>query len=948
MTVDRKFLGWDRPVVINIRDELMPEKIDGPVDLESTLIVVPTQQAGRRLREELARFCAEKKSAMLSPNVVQPVHFLRSDHPRIPIAGQAVVMALWSRVLLQAQVTELKGLFPEGIAHRDFSWALYTGKLIQTLRNDLVDGGYLIQDVLKRSDVIREESERWKDLAKLEETYLNRINSMHLQDPCVAMIQQACEPTLPDKIKRIIIASVPDPTPLTIKAIEKLSEQVPVTILIHAPETQAGAFDAWGRPDLDHWEEAPIKIPDPETNMVPCGNPLSQSRKVIEIMAEESATFGPLDIAIGVPDPDVISPVSAELETQGLPVFDPAGKPVRLHPTFHLLELVQAMIRDRSYTTIAKLLRHPDILYHLKEKHALSPLDVLEEWDRYQNEHLPLYWESIQKKILGAERGDRSPLHTSATFIQDCFGAFETNDLVAAVQQFLQQVYGTRTLNPEIPDEEDFINVARMIRESLSVFREKSIQDLALPLPDALEILVHQIAEQRFYPDSRKALIDLEGWLEIPWNDAPLLIVTGMNDGFVPDGRIQDIFLPDSVRRRLGLRHDEQRMSRDAYLMTSLIESRRADGRVCFLMGKNSLVGDPLTPSRLLFRCGDTELPARVKRLFGQQEEHHLARPSSISFKLDARPPQELSQDRLNLKTMTVTAFKDYLTCPFRFYLKRILNMNSLDDQKTELDALDFGTMIHYALQRMGKDPEMRQTKNEEDLSEFLVEQADYWISCRFGEQLPVPVRIQLNAAKQRLRYAAKSQTKLVDAGWEMLEVECKLEEHLSGMKILGMIDRVDRHRETGVTRILDYKTSESPVDPGKDHLSTYRADQADYVRMLLGKKEKAWTNLQLPLYERLYRMTRETKGPIQVGYFNLPKAVSETEINIWDSFDPVHTESAKSCVEGIIQAIQKQRFWPPSEPIRYDAYDQLFLGSAEDCFEAEAFKKHFTSSLTP
>ena len=78
MPVERHFLGWDAPVTTKVQQFLLPSQLSGPVDLENQLIVVPTRQAGRRLREALAMHCAEQNTALLSPRVVTPTFFLHS------------------------------------------------------------------------------------------------------------------------------------------------------------------------------------------------------------------------------------------------------------------------------------------------------------------------------------------------------------------------------------------------------------------------------------------------------------------------------------------------------------------------------------------------------------------------------------------------------------------------------------------------------------------------------------------------------------------------------------------------------------------------------------------------------------------------------------------------------------------------------------------------------
>ena len=79
MSVELRFLGWDAPATTKVREFLLPQELTGPVDLARDLIVVPTRQAGRRLREALALHCASQKTALLSLRVVTPAFFLRPE-----------------------------------------------------------------------------------------------------------------------------------------------------------------------------------------------------------------------------------------------------------------------------------------------------------------------------------------------------------------------------------------------------------------------------------------------------------------------------------------------------------------------------------------------------------------------------------------------------------------------------------------------------------------------------------------------------------------------------------------------------------------------------------------------------------------------------------------------------------------------------------------------------
>ena len=211
MPVKRHFLNWDASVIEKVRDFLLPQELSGPVELARDLVVMPTRQAGRRLREALARQCSSQKTALLSFRAVTPDYFLHPEDSSGTIAKPLEVAAVWAEILMNADLGLYGSLFPSYIPSQDFLWALRTGEIIQKLRNTLADGGYSIAAVYNDFRDILEEMERWQDLAELESLYLARLGEMGRRDPCKEMLGQVKSPELPGGVECIVIAAVPRP-----------------------------------------------------------------------------------------------------------------------------------------------------------------------------------------------------------------------------------------------------------------------------------------------------------------------------------------------------------------------------------------------------------------------------------------------------------------------------------------------------------------------------------------------------------------------------------------------------------------------------------------------------------------------------------------------------------------------------------------------------------------
>src|SRR5690606_38063570 len=90
----------------------------------------------------------------------------------------------------------------------------------------------------------------------------------------------------------------------------------------------------------------------------------------------------------------------------------------------------------------------------------------------------------------------------------------------------------------------------------------------------ALRLTLDQLAVQRVPPPRDDAAVELLGWLELPLDDAPVLVITSFNEPYVPSSLDADLFLPNRLRQRLGVLDNERRCARDAYALNSMLASR--------------------------------------------------------------------------------------------------------------------------------------------------------------------------------------------------------------------------------------------------------------------------------------------------------------------------------------------------------------------------------------
>jgi len=941
MTHKITFTGWNGAIADKVCEFLLPGKISGTVDLSSTLIVVPTLQAGRRLRETLAMKCASHNAGLLSTMIVTPSWFLHnsSGSAGTEISG-TLAHALWAEILMNAGHSEYDSFLPSKGVKRDYAWALSTGKMMQGLRSILSDAGLSISGVAQAAGTELREPERWDAMGRLENKFLARIHDLGLKDPFELEIERAASPCPPEGVTRIVVAAVPAPTPLMLRALQNLAARIPVDILVHAPDDRKDCFDKWGEPLPEKWTNEEIRIPDSENSIILAASPEAQAEAAVGAIADLAKELGPSDIAIGVPDRSVIPFLESRLASHGLPAFDPAEKSVIEHPLYRLVESICRLLVDSSYEAFASLLRHPDMLSYLKESHGISATELLTELDQFQNLHLPLNFSYIAGQFQKGPYRKNDPrepdfeiLGRTVGLVRKQLDTFTSDGVDTALRNFLGEVFSVRTLTDGEPYDDELKNVAGEVD---TVLRELTAMagTMKPDLMQSVSLLLDRLADLTYQREREQAVIDLEGWLELAWNSAPFLVVTGMNEGFVPDTRMGDVFLPNPLRHALGLPSDISRLGRDAYLMMSFIASRK-EGHVVFIAGKATEEGDPLKPSRLFFQCDNKELLARTKQLFGGVTQAKRDFPFHTSFMLNPIPPPDFDIRRLNISRMSPTRFRGYLKCPFRFYLNYVLEMQPLDDRKRSLDALEFGTMIHQSLREMGELKEVSNSTDHRTIEAFLKQSIEKLVVSRFGKNPPLPVIMFLDAARERLASTARVQAELVKEGWEIFaqpEKEFEIS-NFNGMRVTGTIDRIDRHRSTGAFRIIDYKTSDRATKPFDAHISKAKDSTQEIARFEIGGKEYEWTDLQLPIYRMLLEEAKEFRGAcgIEVAYFCLPKAVAETNIHVWEDFNDEWLKAARRCAGTIVDAVRSFKFWPPAEIKQDDDYGSLYYGEMPD-----------------
>ena len=856
-------------VVDRLADEIRPDP-SGAKSLAHLLVVVPTAQAGRRLRLKLA----ERLGAVVPPEIRLPQQLLsgedfrrETEDERGRIAGRTDELLAFQEALgekgsldVAAQFSDIRGI----LGGNALSFADVADKIGGILTDETADF----------------EVERWKGFAELEERYFAALAKRGKMDRIAAMKKVIADPPRLDGIEKIVLAYVLDPLPAMWQVLEtlKVRDGVEVGEILPAPVAEDGDG----------------------TVVIPCATAASEAEKVAEIFAavkpDEALP------ALCVADAEEFPEIQGALQAKGLKVHDPSRTLLVTSSLGHLVEQIAALVRTRSYNVFSAFIRGGDVRRWLCAELKISSeeyVDALNKLDNAQAKLLPEKIDDIGPKTSGKLRA-----------------IFEHVDVTLrkkGMRQILQSVFKEHILDERDPDAREFAAAAEavngLIDECFSPDLVSNIRTFEHSNNLQMELFARRLKESSYSlePDEGDVILT-DGWLELPFLDADELVITGFNEGRVPESVVGHAFLPDRLRRGLGLADNESRTKRDREILR-LAVACRAEGSVRIFFRAIDAKGDVLKPSRLLFDCtDDAELIARVKRFYGVRAGTEEAKAADLpeSWRLRLEIPPE----RKPLEFTSPSSLDLYLRCPFTYCLKKTFGEKE-DDRAEELDPSEFGNLAHDALELWGAGA-LKDSEDPEAIAAELAAHVDGILGKRFGTSIPAIVALQGESMKRRLAAFAKIQAVRHAEGWRTVAAERKLQVKYGRTTVKGRCDRIDFNERTGEWCVVDYKTFDNP-------------DRAVWRDGKTGE----WKSLQLPLYCAMLDADPEFPDAklerISSAYCVLGKTADTTLFT--GPMNGAFVAEAEAKVRELIDRIERGIFWPPSpkDAWRWDFADWIF-----------------------
>lgn len=835
----------------------------GAASLAHLLVVVPTAESGRRLRHSLAR---RFPAGVVPPIVRTPAHLVDLSAP--DIAGRA------DELLAFREARDGKGGFDVAAELADIRHILGANAL------SFADVARQVGSILN-GELADVEVERWQKLADLESRYLAALARRGKRDRIAVLKDALAKPVEFPGVEAAVVACVLDSIPVMNRVLD--GSGLPVTELV---------------PDVS---SAPELI---RSQIVVSGTASSEAAKIAALFAsvKDDEALPSLCLA----DPETFPEVQGALRARGLKVHNPSATPLSTSSLGHLARQLAALARTSSYSVFSAFVRGGDVRRWLK-----AELDLDDE--KLTAAIVDL--DNRQQQLIPAKVDDIAP-KTEHT-LRAIFEFVQVQLRKRGLRQMLASIFSTLVLDERDERSREFAAAAEAVN---ALVDECFAPDVPREL--ALELFERRLGEAAYElePDEGETILT-DGWLELPFLDSDEVAISGFAEGRVPESVVGHAFLPDSLRRGLGLADNASRTARDRTILAMALACREPSAVTVYFHSVDGN-GDVLKPSRLLFDCGDdAEFVRRVAWLYAARAGTGETPPADLpaQWRINLPVPSEHAE----LNRTSPSSLDLYLRCPFTYFLRKTFDERE-DYRAEELDASEFGNLAHDALEEWGSG-ELKDSTDANAIAAELEKRVDALLAERFGLEIPAIVALQGESVKRRLRRFAALQAARAAEGWRVVATERKMKVAYGHTLVAGRCDRIDFNERTGEWCVIDYKTWDSAA-----HAAAYEMEKDPET----GESVRVWKSLQLPLYCAMLDADPDfpeaKRERITASYCVLARAAADACYT--EPFPGAEVPEAEAKVKELVAGIEHGVFWPASDTRqwRFDFEDWIFNSPEE------------------
>ncbi|MEH3037214.1 MAG: double-strand break repair protein AddB [Sphingomonas adhaesiva] len=501
--------------------------------------------------------------------------------------------------------------------------------------------------------------------------------------------------------------------------------------------------------------------------------------------------------ALITPDRALARRVAAHCRRWNIQVDDSAGRALAILPPGTLLTaIVEAAAQDFAPMALLTLLKHPLVRAGAGRGEWLQGVRRLDRAMRGPRPAPGL--DGIDRHLRDAPERERDIRARAASWWQEARvllepiarvfgdGAATLPTLVAGLREAAELLAGEEAWRG--PAGRAAADLLAALEEQAPVGPRRLTPAGFVPM---LRLLMDEIAIRR-PPRDRHPRLAIYGLIEGRLQSADLMILGGLNEGTWPGIPAPDPWLAPRIRAELGLPGLERGIGVAAHDFGQALGAPRV-----LLTRSRRDARSPALASRFWLR-----LEAMAGERF-PRAPYWAAWSHALDHAGAPRPadrPAPLPPARLRPTTISVTEVDRLKADPFAFYARRILKLMPLDAVDADPSAAWRGTAVHAVLEAWAKEDACD--------AEALLPRALTLLSDPAAHPLLRALwQPRLIAAFEWI--AARTLAERAE-GRDVLAVEGRGEAILSGIRLNGRFDRIDRMADGGLG-IVDYKTGKAP-----------------------------------------------------------------------------------------------------------------------------------------
>ncbi len=835
-----KFFDWNKPFSKYIEDYTKEN-----TNQDSSLLVLTNQN------------CLDQNLELLKESHVKTLNelILENIESNKTAANSFIKYHSWKHVLAKEKESEFK-------KYINSNFELNNDNLINFANYCSNISGYIDSNLLSYEKIIETHKtsslpniEKWKFISKLHQKYLEYLDFNNYIDINYELNNL-------DKIRskdlNISIYGCQFLNTQEISFLEKLDKENKLEICIFCPEELSEGFNKYGDLNTNFWQD--LALETKEDNLIFTENINEEITKCIQLADKIETDIIPLNVKY-------INRLRLEFDYRKIDYCSFWTKHlINNKLLLFIKDLIDYELENSTYNFL-KVVKN--VIFRRISAIDFKKLNSFLEFKIPQNIDLRLAEDFIEtqkiKEILNSIKNDSIEiLVNNVSKLADIKLSEKDLKSIKLLSKQLDKIESDKTQSDTIESS---------TTESLTTKNNQKLQTI-------IDIISN--TKQSF--SYNKKNINLLSFKDSIYNNSKQKILLGFNKKNFPKSS------PSYLHKIIEKEHNiiDKSKAQSSYLY-SFLQTKNYK----ILCSKIDINDEKTLPSNYAFRESAKKSARIIKNFYSDGNSNRSKNSISInSLKLNL--PKPIKTD---IKNISISSLKDYLICPYLFYVKHILKLDSTSFPVLEMNSKVFGTLAHSIIEEFG----------DNQTPEMLDAYYDKTVKEHFQENTSSIVKLQLLQLKNRIYPVVSLQKQLNMEGWLVYKKEDAFSQKLTHrnktITLSGRIDRIDVNHEEKIVRIIDFKTSDKILNLKKT---------IDIENCL---------DFQLPIYANSIK-NEFPQYAIEVAYASFSKSESKIESK---ELSTEELELYKKESEKITNLIIEQKFWPPSYE-NWGRYEKLFF----------------------